>query len=127
MLSFRTAFAALLLAGTGAALAQNGPAPGPAPAPAAGAPQPPPDIAVTKDEIRRTVAELAGLLEENYVFPDVAKRYAATLRANADSGAYDGLTSGRALAERLTADLRAVSPDNHLRVRVGPPPPGGGP
>src|SRR4051794_38221660 len=52
MLSFRTAFAALLLAGTGAALAQNGPAPGPAPAPAAGAPQPPPDIGVTRDEVR---------------------------------------------------------------------------
>jgi hypothetical protein len=126
MLSFRTAFAALLLVGTGGALAQNGPAPGPPPIPAAGAPQPPPDIAVTQDEIRRTAAELAGLLEENYVFPDVAKRYAKTLRANAESGAYDGLTSGRALADRLTADLRAVSPDNHLRIRIGPPPEGGG-
>jgi hypothetical protein len=124
MLSFRTAFAAMLLAGTGAALAQDGPAP--APAPMAGAPQPPPDIAVTSEEARRTATELAGLLEENYVFPDVAKRYAATLRANAGSGAYDGLSSGRTLADRLTADLRAVSPDNHLRVRVGPPPEGGG-
>src|SRR3954471_22181807 len=126
MLSFRTAFAAVLLAGTGGAFAQTGPAPGPAATPVAGAPQPPPDIAITKDEIRRTAAELAGLLEENYVFPDVAKRYATTLRANAESGAYDSKTSGRALADRLAADLRAVSPDNHLRVRVGPPPAVGG-
>src|SRR3954454_25212202 len=125
MLSFRTAFAAVLLAGTGGAFAQTGPAPGPAATPVAGAPQPPPDIAITSDEARRTASELAGLLEENYVFPDVAKRYASTLRANAGSGAYDGFTSGRALADRLTADLRAVSPDNHLRVRVRPPPPAG--
>src|SRR4051812_17308169 len=122
MLSFRTAFAALLLTGTSGALAQIGPAP----APPAGAPQPPPDIAVTRDEVRATVAELAGKLEADYVFPDVAKRYAAMLRANAAGGAYDSLTSGRALAERLTADLRAVSPDNHLRVRAGRPPDVGG-
>jgi hypothetical protein len=122
MLSFRTAFAVLLLAGTGTASAQTEPAP----APAAAAPQPPPDLAVTREEVRRTATELAGLLDENYVFPDVAKRYAATLRANAENGAYDGIISGRALAERLTADLRAVSPDNHLRVRVGPPPEIGG-
>jgi C-terminal processing protease CtpA/Prc len=51
------------------------------------------------------------------------------LRTNTASGAYDGFTSARALAERLTADLRAVEPDNHLRVGVRPagagPRPGG--
>jgi hypothetical protein len=122
MLSFRTAFAALLLAGAASAFAQTGPAP----APPAGAPQPPPDVVVGRDEIRATVAELATLLEANYVFPDVAKRYAETLRANADKGAYDSFTSGRALAERLTADLQAVAPDRHLRVRAGRPPNIGG-
>jgi C-terminal processing protease CtpA/Prc len=43
------------------------------------------------------------------------------LRANAAGGVYDGFSSGRQLAERLTADLRAVSPDAHLRVQAGAP------
>jgi hypothetical protein len=116
MLSFRTAFGVLLLVGTASVSAQPGSAPAPA-----GAPQPPPDLTVGRDEIRATVAEFAATLEKNYVFPDVAGRYAAMLRANAASGAYDAFTSGRALAERLSADLRAVSPDNHLRVRLTPP------
>jgi len=81
----------------------------------------PADMSVTAEEARRTVLDLAQKLEDNYVFPDVAKRYAATLRANAANGAYDALISGRALAARLTEDLRAVSPDAHLRVVLRPP------
>jgi hypothetical protein len=74
------------------------------------------DVSITAAEARRTALDLAQKLEDNYVFPDVAKSYAAALRANATGGAYDALTSGRALAARLTEDLRAVSPDAHLGV-----------
>jgi C-terminal processing protease CtpA/Prc len=80
-----------------------------------------PDPAITPAEARQTATELAQVLDENYVFPDVAKRYAAMLRANAAAGAYDGFTSALALAQRLTTDLRAVSPDAHLRVVVRVP------
>lgn len=109
MIEFRFA-AALLLAGAAPAAAQ------PAPPPPAAQPAAAPDFEVAPQEGRRTAEDLAAKLETRYVFPDVAARYAAALRANAAAGAYDGLTSGRALAERLTADLRAVSPDRHLRV-----------
>jgi hypothetical protein len=95
---------------------------GPPPSPAAAAPAPAPaDVAVTREEARQVAAELARKIAENYVFPDVAARYAEMLRTKAGSGAYDGFSSGRALAAQLTADLRALSPDAHLRVRVGPP------
>lgn len=124
MSSFRIAAAAALFI-SAAALGQPAPAPSPDPAPR---PTAPTDINVTKDEARQTATDLARKLEDNYVFPDIAQRYAAMLRANAASGAYDGITSGHALADRLTGDLRAISPDAHLRVRVGPamrpPPPG---
>ena len=103
---------ALLLAASAGAMSQ--------PAPQPGALSEAPDVAVGRDEARSTAAELASALEESYVFPDVAARYSAALKANAASGAYDGFTSGKALAERLTADLRAVSPDNHLRIRLRP-------
>ena len=112
MFKVRTVAAAMLLATAAGIGAQ--PAPGPA------SPQMPADVAITADVARRTATDLADNLAEGYVFPDVAQRYAAMLRANAERGAYDGFTSGRALAERLTADLREVSPDNHLRVGLRP-------
>src|SRR5947209_9114906 len=115
MSRLRIAAAAALFV-SAAAFGQAAPAPDPAPRPAV-----PADFDVTAADARQTATELARKLEDNYVFPDIGRRYAAMLRANAASGAYDGFTSGRALAERLTADLRAVSPDAHLRVRAGPP------
>jgi hypothetical protein len=131
MIKLRTA-ALAFLTGTAAA-AQPAPAPAPsgqAAPEAPGARTPAPDVTVTRDEVRKTVLDLAQKLQDNYVLPDVAARYAAMLRANAASGAYDGITSGRELGRRLTADLRAVAPDNHLRVGLAPPQgaqPGGGP
>ncbi|MEO7827458.1 MAG: S41 family peptidase [Allosphingosinicella sp.] len=111
------ACAALLLAASAAALGQPAPRPGPR--------LEVPDVAVSRDEARDTATRLAGMLAESYVFPEVAARYSALLKANVASGAYDGFTSARTLAERLTADLRAVSPDNHLRVSLRPPGVGG--
>jgi C-terminal processing protease CtpA/Prc len=79
------------------------------------------DIVITTAEAQSAAEELATKLEEIYVFPDVAKRYSAMLRSNAASGAYDGFTSGRAFAERLSDDLNAVSADRHLRVTLSKP------
>ncbi|WP_373486647.1 S41 family peptidase [Blastomonas sp.] len=65
----------------------------------------------------RTLANaLASTLEAQFVYPDIGKSYADTLRKNADAGQYDGLTNRVALAERLTSDLLAIYPDRHLRV-----------
>ncbi|HEX2763921.1 MAG TPA: S41 family peptidase [Allosphingosinicella sp.] len=122
---FKRYIAAGLLAGTAAALSAQTPPPGAAPTSAA--PRPAQDFTVTAEECRRTALDLAAKLEENYVFPDVAKRYGAMLRANVASGAYDGFTSGREFAIRLGADLRAVSPDAHLRVGPRPSGPGSSP
>src|SRR5437868_3325589 len=60
--------------------------PQPAPTPAVGGVAA--DTPVTADDARKTALDLAAKLDEAYVFPDVAKRYAAMLRANVASGAY---------------------------------------
>ena len=115
MSNMRIFAAAMLLAGAAGLAAQ--PVPNPA------APQAPADVAVTPDDARRTAAELAERLAESYVFPEVGERYAAMLRANAGSGAYDGFTSGRALAERLgypAGDLdRVPVPFNNICGNIG--------
>lgn len=55
-------------------------------------------------------------LQAAYVYPAVAERMAAAVREKQRSGAYDGLHTTEALCQSLTADLRAVSKDRHLRV-----------
>jgi hypothetical protein len=86
-----------------------------------------PNSTVTAAQARATAARLADMLDQDYVFPDVAVKYAAALRSASAAGVYDQLATAADLAERLTADLRAVSPDNHLRVTVGGPDGPGGP
>lgn len=61
-------------------------------------------------------------LTEQYVFPDKAKAMAKAVRDKQAKGEYDGVSDGAELARRLTADLRAVVEDRHLRVIHHPEP-----
>lgn len=91
----------------------------------------PPDFQVTAEERARVIDGVLARLNEMYVFPDTAKKMEDAVRARQKKGEYDALTSARDLADRLTADLRAVSRDRHLGVRHfaggAPDPSAGGP
>jgi hypothetical protein len=78
--------------------------------------------ALTAGDRWQAVQTLAGLLEQQYVIPKTGRLYAARLRSRLAAGAYDDSTDRIAFAARLTADLQAVAPDAHLRVRAGNPP-----
>jgi len=82
----------------------------PAPAPAA-APAP-----FVKAEAEAVVSELATQLEDNFVFPEVAKRYADMLRSNLAAGRYSDFADAAAFAKAVTADLQAVHKDGHLAL-----------
>lgn len=76
-----------------------------------------------------TIEDLAAKLEARYVFPDVAKKYAAMLRANSAAGKYAGIADDREFAKLVTDDLEKVAFDGHLRlvpVADAPARPGGG-
>jgi DNA-binding MarR family transcriptional regulator len=79
---------------------------------------PPPSKTEPAAEVRAIAERIAGLLEADYLYPETGKAYAARVRKQAASGAYDKL-NGRALADALTLDLLAVQDDSHLRVRFG--------
>ena len=69
------------------------------------------------DAERRQVIEGAlRHLQTDYVYPEVAARMTTAVRERLSRGAYDGLPTAEALCQQLTADLRAVSKDRHLRV-----------
>ncbi len=65
------------------------------------------------------VTALARQLDDFYVYPEVAAAMGQSLRAKLQAGGYDSIDDPRAFADALTADLRAVSHDKHLRVVSG--------
>lgn len=64
------------------------------------------------------IDSLAGKLD-GYIFADVAEAMKRELRSRAAAGAYAEVVHPKALASWLSADLRRVSKDKHLRVRYG--------
>jgi hypothetical protein len=74
------------------------------------------DAPISAAEARETAAAFARMLEENYFFPDVGKKYAETVRARAARGEYDKLGTRGAFAAALTKHVQAVYRDGHLRI-----------
>ena len=56
-------------------------------------------------------------MNDNYVFPEVAKKMEADIRTRLKNKEYDSITSAQEFAKKLTEDLQSVSRDKHLRVR----------
>jgi retinol-binding protein 3 len=81
----------------------------------------PPGAAVIGFEIdaadrERVIAGSIAKLNESYVFPETAKKMEQALRRHQKRGEYDAVTDGEKFAGLLTAHLREVSHDKHLRV-----------
>jgi hypothetical protein len=87
------------------------------PAPAAAVPA---AAAFEKADAEKAVTELATALEDNFVFPDAGKKYAAMLRANLAAGKYASFPTAEAFADQVTSDLQAVHKDGHVRIRPKP-------
>ena len=68
----------------------------------------------------QTVKKISKLLNDNYVFPDMAKKMSALIKQNLAAGNYNSIDDPMKFAETLTADLQSVSKDKHIRVRFSP-------
>lgn len=79
-----------------------------------------PNAAFVKADAQAAVRQLASLLEDYFVFPEIGRQYAAMLRANLDGGAYASFADGRAFVDKVTDDLQAIHKDGHLRVHIDP-------
>lgn len=75
-----------------------------------------PDRTIDAASRARVIDGLLKLLNENYVFPETARKMEQAIRVRAAGHEYDGVTSAKALAKLLTDQLREVSHDKHLRV-----------
>lgn len=75
------------------------------------------DRAPSAPDLDAILASITDGLTTVYIFPDTADAMVRTIREQRAAGAYDGLAYPE-LAEALTRDLRSVSHDLHLGVRV---------
>jgi hypothetical protein len=109
--SLIAALAAIILAGAAHAQPQT---PGPAK---------PLDAATRK----AVVDQVAKLLHDRYIYPQVGDRAGRRIEARLAAGAYDGISDPTALGKALTADLDSIAHDKHLQVFTAqstPPPEG---
>lgn len=75
-----------------------------------------PDRTIDARERAEVIEGALQHLDRAYIFADVAKKMRDAIAARVANKAYDDVTSAKALASRLTADLQSVSKDKHLRV-----------
>lgn len=76
-----------------------------------------PDLTLDAATRTQVIEGVLKRLNDSYVFPEVAKKMEAAVRERMQRNEYDSITSAKAFAEKLTADLQDVSHDKHLRVR----------
>lgn len=68
--------------------------------------------------IRYTVVtRVSALLTENYVYPEKVKVISDKLHFNLTHGKYDSMEKQSEFANQLTADLRELTQDRHIRIQ----------
>ena len=75
---------------------------------------------LSKAEKQEVVDSISAILDREYVFPEVGRQIHDHLRSKAAKGAYSTITDPMEFADQLTADVRSVNNDLHLRVGFNP-------
>jgi hypothetical protein len=81
-----------------------------------------PELDIDATMRQEVIDGVVSRLRARYVFPEVGERMEAHVRARVEAGDYDAITTGKALSELLTDDIREISNDGHLRVRYSSEP-----
>jgi hypothetical protein len=74
------------------------------------------EFTVSDAERARVIETAEKMVNEFYVYPDMAKSMSAALKTQQKRGDYRAIIDSDILATRLTDDLRAVSHDRHISV-----------
>ncbi|WP_296384734.1 S41 family peptidase [Winogradskyella sp.] len=75
---------------------------------------------LTPKEQQTVVDSIGSKLNANYVFPDIAAKMTSSIESKLRNGDYKSIIDPQEFATRLTADLRAISKDKHIRVNFDP-------
>ncbi len=69
---------------------------------------------------REIATAAADSVDSMYVYPEIGKKIADSLRARVAAGGYDAAASASRLSDLLTRDLQEIGNDRHLSVRLDP-------
>lgn len=78
---------------------------------------------LTQEDKTNIVETISKLLNDNYVFPDVAVKVGEHLKTKLDAGAFDTIKDAKEFSEILTKEAQSISHDKHMRIvqpRRGP-------
>ncbi|QCW98858.1 S41 family peptidase [Aggregatimonas sangjinii] len=75
---------------------------------------------LTATEQQTVVDSISSKLHTNYVFPEVAEKMVSSIASKLGNGDYTTILDPQEFAEKLTADIQAISNDKHLRVYFAP-------
>jgi tetratricopeptide (TPR) repeat protein len=67
---------------------------------------------------QQSIDQICTLLQERYVFPEVANTTAEHLKAKYKAGAFDTISDLKSFANALTTEAQSITHDKHLRVRA---------
>jgi hypothetical protein len=78
------------------------------------------ELKLDKAEQEEVIKKISKILEDNYVYPESAKKMSSHLSGKLKKGDYKKLTSPGEFADQLGKDLREISKDLHIRVGYDP-------
>lgn len=67
------------------------------------------------------ITKLSQLMNDHYVFPEVAKATETHLKTQLAAGYFDSFTTDDAFATALTESVQSINKDKHMRIRTNPP------
>ena len=76
---------------------------------------------LTKEYKTEVVAKLSQLMNDFYVFPEVAKATQVHLETQLKKGHFDEYDDNESFAEALTESVQAINKDKHMRIWQNPP------
>ena len=79
------------------------------------------DKSFTKEYKEQVIQSLSQLMNDYYVFPEIAKLTEEHLNAQLSDGYFDQFENDETFAAALTESVQAINKDKHMRIRPNPP------
>ena len=79
------------------------------------------DKELTEKFKEETIERLSEMMNERYVFPDVAEKTSAHLAKQLKAGHFKQFKDVSSFAEALTESVQHINKDKHMRIRPNPP------
>jgi hypothetical protein len=76
---------------------------------------------ITHEYKEAVIERLSQLMNDFYVFPEVAKQTEKHLLAQFKEGYFDQFKEDESFAKALTESVQSINKDKHVRIRVNPP------